>query len=191
MRKLKLVVAAVAIATTVHSAADAKKRQAEFVVVNVDVGVPVFPYDITDRPYRVIAVVEKEVRRATLFSKNASPEKVYRELFVRTPPDVAVQVVNVRVSVSAPVPGGGMALRGKRTGSAEEALKGRRKVYFPDAAGFVDSAVYDRYRLPVGATLAGPTVVEEKESPLVFGPGAACEVHASGSLVITLPTAGG
>jgi N-methylhydantoinase A len=118
-------------------------------------------------------------------------ENVYRELFVRTPPDVAVQVVNVRVSVSAPVPGGGMALRGQRTGSVEDALKGRRKVYFPDAPGFVESAVYDRYRLPVGAKLAGPAVVEEKESTLVFGPGAACEVHASGSLVITLPTAGG
>jgi len=118
-------------------------------------------------------------------------EKVYRDLFVRTPPDVAIQMVNLRVSVSAPVPGGGMALRGSRTGSAAGALKGRRRVYFPDAGGFVESSVYDRYRLPIGAKVAGPAVVEEKESTLVFGPGAACEVHSSGSLVITLPAAEG
>lgn len=43
--------------------------------------VPVTTGDITDRPYRVVAEVSKEVRRATLFSKNASDEKVYRELW--------------------------------------------------------------------------------------------------------------
>ena len=116
-------------------------------------------------------------------------EKVYRDLFVRTPPDVAIQMVNLRVSVSAPVPGGGMALRGSKRGSIAEAQKGRRQVYFPDAGGFVESAVFDRYRLPVGARITGPGVVEEKESTLVFGPGAVCEVHSSGSLVITLPGA--
>jgi N-methylhydantoinase A len=116
-------------------------------------------------------------------------EKVYRDLFVRTPPDVPIQMVNLRVSVSAPVPGGGMALRGRKTGSVDEAQKGRRQVYFRDAGGFVASAVFDRYRLPVGAKVRGPAVVEEKESTLVVGPGAMCEVHASGSLVITLPAA--
>ena len=130
----------------------------------------------------------------TAASRNAIAEtfeKVYRDLFVRTPPAVAIQMVNLRVSVSAPVPGGGMALRGRRTGAAADALKGHRRVYFPDAGGFVESSVYDRYRLPVGAKLVGPAVVEEKESTLVFGPGAACEVHASGSLVITLPATEG
>ena len=120
----------------------------------------------------------------------AAFETAYRDLFVRTPPQIAIQLVNVRVSVSAPVPGGGMALRGSRRGSAAEARKGYRKVYFPDAGGFIDSDVYDRYRLPVGARLEGPAVVEEKESTLVFGPRAVCEVHESGSLVLTLPAAG-
>ncbi len=114
-------------------------------------------------------------------------EKVYRDLFVRTPPQVAIQMVNLRVSVAAPVLGGGMTLRGSTTGSISGAQKGCRRVYFPDAGGFVESAVFDRYKLPVGAKLVGPAVVEEKESTLVFGPGAMCEVHTSGSLVITLP----
>ncbi|MCC6531563.1 MAG: hydantoinase/oxoprolinase family protein [Burkholderiales bacterium] len=119
----------------------------------------------------------------------AAFEKTYRELFVRTPPHVAIQVVNLRVSVCAPVPGGGMVLRGSRRGSTAAARKGTRQAYFPDAGGFVESAVYDRYRLPVGARLDGPALVEERESTLVLGPGAVCEVHASGSLVVTLPAA--
>ena len=56
--------------------------------------VPVTAGDITDRPYRVIAVVEKEVRRATLFSKNASPEKVYRELWEEAQEHDADAVIN-------------------------------------------------------------------------------------------------
>jgi len=43
--------------------------------------VPVTAGDITDRPYRVVAEVSKEVRRATIFSKDASDAKVHRELW--------------------------------------------------------------------------------------------------------------
>ena len=137
----------------------------------------------------VVALPTGPYTRASRDAIAAAFEKAYRELFVRTPPDVAIQMVNVRVSVSAPVPGGGMALRGSTRGSAEEARKGRRQAYFRDAGGFVETAVFDRYRLPVGAKITGPAVVEEKESTFVVGPGAVCEVHRSGSLVVTLPTA--
>lgn len=44
---------------------------------------PVTTADITDRPYRVIAHVQRNVRKATLFSKGASPEKLERELWER------------------------------------------------------------------------------------------------------------
>jgi len=43
--------------------------------------VPVTPGDITDRPYRVLTEVSKEVRKATIFSKGASDAKVFRELW--------------------------------------------------------------------------------------------------------------
>ena len=51
--------------------------------VNEDVGVPVFPYDITDRPYQVIGEVKAGVRKATVFSKSPSQEKIYKELWER------------------------------------------------------------------------------------------------------------
>ena len=52
-------------------------------LVNEDVGVPVFPYDITDRPYDVLGEVKAGVRKATVFSKSPSQEKIYKELWER------------------------------------------------------------------------------------------------------------
>lgn len=52
-------------------------------VVNQDFGVPVFPYDITDRSYTVLGEVKAGVRKATVFSKAPDQGKVYRELWER------------------------------------------------------------------------------------------------------------
>jgi uncharacterized protein YbjQ (UPF0145 family) len=52
-------------------------------MINEDVGVPVFPYDITDRPYKVLGEVKAGVRKATIFSKSPSQEKIYKELWER------------------------------------------------------------------------------------------------------------
>jgi uncharacterized protein YbjQ (UPF0145 family) len=43
----------------------------------------VFPHDITDRPYKVLGEVKAEVRKATVFSKAPSQDKIYRELWER------------------------------------------------------------------------------------------------------------
>jgi hypothetical protein len=53
------------------------------IVMNDDVGVPVFPYDLTDRPYKVLGEVKAGVRKATMFSKSPSQAKIYRELWER------------------------------------------------------------------------------------------------------------
>jgi N-methylhydantoinase A len=88
--------------------------------------------------------------------------------------------------VRAPVAGSRVVLEGRRGGDAGAARKGERPVYFPGAGGFVSTAVYDRYRLGIGDTLAGPAVVEEEGSTLVVGPGAAARVSASGNIIMTL-----
>ena len=74
---------AAAFAIGAVSAAPAKKAEKVFVVVNEEVGVPVFPYDITDRPYEVVGEVEAGVRKATVFSKEPSQKKIYKELWER------------------------------------------------------------------------------------------------------------
>jgi N-methylhydantoinase A/oxoprolinase/acetone carboxylase beta subunit len=43
--------------------------------------------------------------------------------------------------------------------------------------------VYDRYALGPGARLAGPAIVEERESTTVVGPGAMVSVDAHRTLI--------
>jgi N-methylhydantoinase A len=113
-------------------------------------------------------------------------ETAYREKFALTPPGVPVEFINIRVAVRAPVSGSDVVLEGRRGGGARAALKGTRRAYFPGADGWVETAVYDRYRLGIGDELAGPAVVEEEGSTLVVGPGATARVAASGNIVMTL-----
>lgn len=72
--------ASVILSAHVASATDTAKKYA---IVNEEIGLPVFPYDITDRPYKVIGEVKAGVRKATIFSKAPSQEKIYRELWER------------------------------------------------------------------------------------------------------------
>jgi uncharacterized protein YbjQ (UPF0145 family) len=78
---LAALVAAVAI-SAIHTPAMAQSTVAT-PAVNEEFGVPVFPYDITDRPYTVVGEVKAGVRKATVFSKAPDQGKVYRELWER------------------------------------------------------------------------------------------------------------
>ncbi|MDF0544171.1 hypothetical protein PX699_17615 [Sphingobium sp. H39-3-25] len=73
----------VALSLLAGSPAIARPDTPATAVINEDVGVPVFPYDIIDRPYQVIGEVQAGVRKATVFSKSPSQEKIYRELWER------------------------------------------------------------------------------------------------------------
>jgi uncharacterized protein YbjQ (UPF0145 family) len=76
---------------------DAKnKATKQYVVVNEEVGVPVFAYDITDRPYTVVGEVKAGIRKATVFSKEASQGKIYKELWERAEKMGADAVVNAK-----------------------------------------------------------------------------------------------
>jgi N-methylhydantoinase A len=65
-------------------------------------------------------------------------------------------------------------------------VKGTRRAYFAERGGFVETPVYDRYALRPGARLAGPAIVEERESTLVVGPGQLVAVTPELSLEVTL-----
>lgn len=69
-------------------------------VVNPDVGVPVFPYDLPERPYRVLGEVKAGAAGATIFSREASQAKIYRALWKRAQALGADAVVNARYGES-------------------------------------------------------------------------------------------
>ena len=123
---------------------------------------------------------------ATRRRLSAAFETAYREKFSLTPPDVPVEFINVRIAVRAPVAGADVVVKGSIGGDAAGAGKGTRPAYFPEAGGFVETTVYDRYRLRAGDELTGPAVIEEEGSTLVVGPGGRATVAASGNIVVTL-----
>jgi N-methylhydantoinase A len=99
------------------------------------------------------------------------------------PPGYApVELVNLRVigrgdlpKPSLPETQGGATL--------DAARKPSRKVWFRDA-GFVEASIYERGKLPAGATLDGPAVIEQPDTTTVMPPGSHCSVDKYGNLII-------
>jgi uncharacterized protein YbjQ (UPF0145 family) len=97
MRALKYAIIGALVATGGIQMAQAKmKEKKAFVIVNEDVGVPVFANDITDRPYDVVGEVKAGVRKGSVFSKEASQTKIYKELWERADKLGADAVVNAK-----------------------------------------------------------------------------------------------
>ncbi|MBV9117777.1 MAG: hydantoinase/oxoprolinase family protein, partial [Acetobacteraceae bacterium] len=117
-------------------------------------------------------------------------EARYRALFTRTARDAAIEVVALRLCITAPMPGARRAItvRHPEQGRpARDALKGHRHMRLPDQDGSVPAPVYDRYALRPGTRLPGPAIVEENESTLIIGPGGIAEVLRDGSIAVELP----
>ncbi|HET6708990.1 hydantoinase/oxoprolinase family protein [Amycolatopsis sp.] len=108
--------------------------------------------------------------------------RTYRALYRRTGPEVGVEVLNWRVVSSGPKPEVTLRLPAQPAGNPR---KVGRKAWFPSTSGFVDTAVFDRYRLAPGTRVDGPAIVEERESTVVVPPGAHCVVRDDGALEVT------
>ena len=61
-----------------------------------------------------------------------------------------------------------------------------RRAYFPEARGYADTPVYDRYALAPGMSLTGPAIVEERESTTVIPPEVTATVDEYANLLAEL-----
>ena len=114
----------------------------------------------------------------------SSFEAAYRALYHRLPQGVPIEALNWRVTVAGPAPRVTMRPPARAAGGASHARKGTRRAWFAEADGYVDTPVYDRYALEPGAELAGPAIVEERESTAVIGPGGRCRIDQGLTLVV-------
>jgi len=111
-------------------------------------------------------------------------ESGYREKFGRMPPDVPIELLNLRVSATAP-PREQLSHADMQTGG-EIRPASRRDVYFRESAGFVDTPVYKRDTLHPGFDCAGPMLIEDDGSTLVVGPRGHVRQLPSGNLIVTI-----
>ena len=114
-------------------------------------------------------------------------DDIYKGLYGRTYPESPVEFVNFCVRASLPVkllslPK--LPAAGKRR--AGDAVKGERKAFSGISRDFIPHTVYDRYKLFPGASLAGPAIVEERESTVILGEDARASVDEYGFLWIEL-----
>ncbi len=107
----------------------------------------------------------------------------YAEIFSISYLKLPLEIMNWKVEVRGPDPVTAGTTRLVGTPPAGAARKGVRRAYFPDAGGFVECPVWDRYALSVGDRVQGPAMVEERESTVVLGPGDVATIDGHGNLV--------
>ena len=95
---------------------------------------------------------------------------------------VPVEIVNLRMVAMGIIPKPDLS-EIERKSSLADARKPNRKVWFKDV-GFVDTDIYEREILPVGATFEGPAIIEQPDTTTVMPPKTRCRVDNYGNLVI-------
>jgi N-methylhydantoinase A len=110
--------------------------------------------------------------------------KTYEKAFGRYMTDTPVQGLTWRLRAQCPAPIVEIKFTGKRNQPEAEALKGKRKAYFPEQKQFVKCPVYERYRIKPGTTLKGPAIIEERESTTIVGVDSEVHVDDRFNLII-------
>jgi N-methylhydantoinase A len=118
--------------------------------------------------------------RAVIDAFNAA----YTKLYGRVYDDLELEIVNLRLSASAPARIG--AFGRAKEASAKAAPIGKRAAYCPVARKFVNHAVYRRQQLGAGFEVMGPAIIEEDESTTVVNSHCRVTLDAHGSLLIEL-----
>ena len=124
---------------------------------------------------------------AALARVRAAFDDVYAARYGYASPAEPVEVVTWKLAVIGSAPRVALA---KATGGGEGGRRGRRRAYFPEAGGYIDCPVYDRYALAAGQEVIGPAIVEERESTTVLPPDAVATVDEYATLLVTIPAAG-
>jgi N-methylhydantoinase A len=131
--------------------------------------VPIPPGQLT---HEMLAAVEDDFHKA------------HEQAYGHSAPGEPVEIVNLRLTAQGVIP----KPRQKRLSAQANVQllpKGMRDVCFEIAAGYIQTAIYDRYKLPAGATVPGPAIIEEFDSTVVIHPGYRASVDEFGSIHIT------
>jgi N-methylhydantoinase A/oxoprolinase/acetone carboxylase beta subunit len=94
-------------------------------------------------------------------------------------PQQPAEFVNFRAVHTYPLPRPAVTPAARATGTLDDARLGERPAYF---GRFVPTAIYERARLPLGARLAGPAIVEQSDTTTVIPPGVTAVVDDAGTL---------
>jgi N-methylhydantoinase A len=169
------------------------QRQGDEWLARENIGQPLRAFDFTlearhlgqnhEIPVQVTSI-EADGFAAFLEAFDTAHERTYGHRI----PDQPIEIVNCRVRAA-----GHVALDLPATavsaGSLESARVNKRPVYFEPGAGWIDTPVYARNRLPMETEIPGPAIVEEMSATTVLPPNCHAVVRDTGDMVIEMTAA--
>ncbi len=108
---------------------------------------------------------------------------LYLELYGRTDSETPVEVSSLRAIGEMQ---GQQVVQPKTFLADSERLLGRRRIYDRDTRDFIEVEVFNRMALSHGEEIAGPAVIQERESGFVLRAGDRLRVHESGAVFVEL-----
>jgi N-methylhydantoinase A/oxoprolinase/acetone carboxylase beta subunit len=129
--------------------------------------------------YELEVPIPVPVTRERLPEILAAFHAVHERVYGYGRPQQPAEFVNFRAVHTYPLPRPAVTPAAPPAGSVADARLGERPAYFGE---FVPTAIYERARLPRGARLAGPAIVEQSDTTTVIPPGVTALVDEAGTL---------
>jgi N-methylhydantoinase A len=107
----------------------------------------------------------------------------HRQTYGHDNQEEPIQIVNLRLSAIGRMDGLALVAGTMASDRLEDARRPNREVWFEDT-GRLDCAIYDRARLPDGAPIPGPAIIEAADTTVVVPPGWRIESDARGFLIM-------
>ena len=126
-----------------------------------------------------------EISAANISAVVATFRDSYSKRYAGIPEGMPMEAVSFRMRCVGPQPS--ISPRAEPAVGDNPLVKGARQAWFNGA--YVETPVYDRYRLSPRDTLAGPAILEEREATTVVPPGCSLTVDADFNLVIAVGVA--
>jgi N-methylhydantoinase A len=137
-------------------------------------------YEITvEIPAGTIGTDDLDLIRASFL-------ETYSQLYGYSDEDGALEFVDWRLTALGPASDTVLSNDG-RADDGDRPQRSTRQAYFPSLGGYVDVDVWNRYRLAPGDQIAGPGVVQERESTTLIPPGVTGVVDDGRNLVLSIP----
>ena len=114
-------------------------------------------------------------------------DEEHRKTFGHTAPGELVEIVSYRLRGIGRVPPVELPTYERRGLAVEKAIRTRRKATFDGR--LLDCPVYQREGLDVGATIAGPAIIDQLDCTTVLPPGQSARVDDYKNLIIELRAA--
>jgi N-methylhydantoinase A len=109
--------------------------------------------------------------------------KAHEQAYGHSTPGEPVEIVNLRSVAEGAIPKPRFKRLTPTSANGQTVRKIARDVSF-HGDSFVSTPIYDRYKLPEGATVRGPAIIEEFDSTVLIQPGYQGSVDEVGSIHI-------